>query len=83
MFDSVNGITCEEKLRLFVEYQRLAAEYSAFVAKLALRFLSESEQEWLRAAAETARAASLQARERLQSHIAEHNCSRLDKQQAA
>ena len=66
--------SCDERIRLLVEYQRATAEYSAAVGDLAARIISVSEYKQLSASAKTARQASIDARERLERHIAEHHC---------
>jgi hypothetical protein len=65
---------CEEKLRLLIEYQNRTAEYSLAVSELAFRCTSNEEFEGMSRAAEKARIASQNARERLMRHVEEHRC---------
>ena len=61
---------------MLLEYQRTTEVYSAAVAALAknIGVVSKAEYEQLHRVVEEARHVSAAARERLERHIAEHNC---------
>jgi len=65
---------CDHKLRLLVEYQTATEAYSRAVGLLARMWLSGPEYERLRKVTEEAKLASLDARDQLECHIAEHGC---------
>jgi hypothetical protein len=67
---------CEEKMRLMEEYQHTTARYSAAVNRLAKRMgVVRSEYfDELIAVTYKARQASIEAREQLERHIAQHGC---------
>jgi hypothetical protein len=67
-------IRCDEKLRLLVEYQKTTAAYSAAVSKLVVRNIPQRQYDRLSANADKARHASVEARENLERHIADHYC---------
>jgi hypothetical protein len=66
--------TCDEKLRLLVEYQGVTQAYSAAIAKMVVKGISQAEYRHFRALTEKARHSSMAARDRLERHIAEHGC---------
>jgi len=68
------GITCEEKLSLLVEYQQLTQVLSTAIGKMAVRGISQFEYDRLSRESEWVREASIEARQRLNRHIAEHGC---------
>jgi hypothetical protein len=65
---------CDEKIALLMQYQRLTFVYSAAIAEMVPRRLSPGDYQQLSAAAEKARQAAVEARDRLNRHIAEHSC---------
>jgi hypothetical protein len=66
---------CEERLRLFVQYQESMQAYAEAVGSLAaVKYMPHDEHERLSQATEKAREESVAARERLDRHIAEHGC---------
>ena len=67
---------CEEKMRLLVAYQTATDAYSKAVAELVTKMgvTRKAEYEALNTAAEQTRYASLDARDRLERHKAEHGC---------
>ena len=70
------GKLCEEKTRLLLEYQSAAEAYAKAVAELVAKMgvTSKVAYEELNRAAEQARYASMDARDRLERHTAEHGC---------
>ena len=66
--------TCEERLRLLLEYQRLTQAYSTTIGYMVVTGISQAEYERLCLAIEKARQDSVDARKRLDRHIAEHGC---------
>jgi hypothetical protein len=66
--------SCDEKMRLLLEYQRMTQAYSNAVGRMAAQGLTEYEFERLSAVTEKARHASIQARANLDRHIAQHGC---------
>ena len=65
---------CDEKIALLQAYQRLTYVFSAAIGELVPLRLSRGDYRDLSAAAEKARRAAEEARERLNRHIAEHGC---------
>ena len=67
---------CEEKTRLLVAYQTATGKYSTAVSDLARKMgtTPQPEYEKLNRLAEEARYESLDARDRLDWHTAEHGC---------
>jgi hypothetical protein len=65
---------CEERLRLFVEYQNLMQAYGEAIGRLTVKYISEAERKHRSEAANKARQASVEARELLDRHNAEHGC---------
>ncbi len=65
---------CAERNELLVAYQRLTQVYSVAVAEMVPRRLSSGDYRDLSAAAEKARRAAMEARDRLNRHIAAHGC---------
>jgi hypothetical protein len=66
----------EEKNRLMQEYQRTTEIYSAAVKSLAKKMgvIPKSEYVAMSASTEQARYNSMDARDRLERHIAQHGC---------
>jgi hypothetical protein len=67
-------MTCEEKLRLLVDYQRLTVEHSRSIGNMAVRGMTTGDYERMASQTEKARFAVAEARNRLNRHIAEHGC---------
>jgi len=67
---------CEEKSRLLQEYQRTTELYSSAVAELARKIGIVPRQKYqrLHEAAEKARFASADARDRMERHVFQHRC---------
>ena len=65
---------CDEKLRLFVEYQRLMQAYTAALSEVVMRGTSYSEYGPLCADAEKAHHDSIAAWDRLERHVTQHGC---------
>jgi hypothetical protein len=65
---------CEEKIALIVEYQNITQAYFLALGYMAEYSLSNVASERVSAAVEEARQASASARERLDHHVAEHDC---------
>jgi hypothetical protein len=67
---------CDERNRLLIEYRTATERYSTAVAELSRRIGTSSLDDYLRLheAAETTRACSNEARDRIAHHIAEHHC---------
>ena len=66
--------TCERKLSLLIEYQRSGKTYSDAISEMAAGDISSAEYQRLSTETERARVASIEARDRLNRHIAEHGC---------
>ncbi len=66
--------TCEERLRLLVEYQRATLAYSTMIGDMAVRHIPRVDYERISLATDKARQTSIDARKRLERHIAEHGC---------
>jgi len=67
-------LTCEEKLALLTEYQRLSQAYSIAIGDMCVRNVPAMEYRRLCTTTEEARVASGRARDRLDTHVAEHGC---------
>jgi len=70
-------LICEEKTRLMQEYQRTTALYSAAVNRMARKMALPENANYfdgLMVASRRARHASMDARELLERHIAQHGC---------
>jgi ABC-type transporter Mla subunit MlaD len=67
---------CEDKLRLLMAYQAATEAYSKAVSELATKIgvTRKAEYDKVNRAAEQARYASMDARDRLERHTAEHGC---------
>ena len=67
---------CEEKTRLLIAYQATREKYSTAVSELAKKMGTTPKLEYdnLHRLAEQARYESLDARDRLERHTAEHGC---------
>jgi hypothetical protein len=73
----MSEIICEEKTRLVQEYQRTTALYSAAVNRMTRKMawsLKAGYFDGLMVASRKARHASIEAREELERHIAQHGC---------
>ena len=68
-------LTCEEKRRLFAEYQEAAANYTQLVRQLAhVAGAVNTQFEFVNRRVQTARKLSIDARDRLRKHTVEHKC---------
>src|SRR5262249_53119243 len=68
------ALACPDKLRLLVEYQKSVQAHTATISDLVIEILSLEQWNRLKAAADSARDASNEARDRFERHIAEHGC---------
>jgi len=69
----VNREECSARIHLVDEYSRLITDFNVLLDLLKAPFSERNEQIWT--AAETARALSQNAWERLEKHVKEHQCS--------
>jgi hypothetical protein len=69
-------LICEEKTGLLLEYQRTTGTYAAAVSELVRQMgvVQKTEYDRLNQIAEQARHVSADARDRLERHIAQHDC---------
>jgi ABC-type transporter Mla subunit MlaD len=72
----MSAVKCEIKASLLAAYQHSTESYSKVAAELArkIRKAPKSEYDKLNRAAEQARYASMDARDYLERHTAEHGC---------
>jgi hypothetical protein len=76
MRNPITAENCEEKMRLLVAYQRATDAYSKAVTELVTKMgvTPKAEYDALNSAAEQARYGSMDARDRLERHTADHGC---------
>jgi len=66
--------TCSEKMRLLISYQKAASAHTDAIGELVVKSMLPVDYRRLSAVAEQARLVAQQARDQLNSHIAEHGC---------
>ena len=72
----VIGQICDERRRLFIAYQEAAASYSEVIRKLAnaVGAIARREFDFVNRKVIAARKLCIEARDRLDKHIREHQC---------